>query len=58
MLYVQVAELEKGMAHYTKDKHSLQQTKARLAQLTKNHDALTWEHEVLEQRFDQVCAEV
>ena len=43
------------MAHYTKDKQSLQHTKARLTLLTKNNDALTWEHEVLEQRFDQVC---
>ncbi|KAJ1559224.1 Dynein regulatory complex subunit 4, partial [Cladochytrium tenue] len=46
--------LKKELQHYRKDKLSLQNSKARLRVLEDEHKQLTWEHEVLQQRFEQV----
>ncbi|KAJ1332253.1 hypothetical protein BSLG_008912 [Batrachochytrium salamandrivorans] len=56
-LQVALAEgdsLKRELAHYEKDKTSLQNSKARLKVLEEKYKQLTWEHEVLEQRFSQV----
>jgi hypothetical protein len=46
--------LKRELTHYKKDKASLQNTKARLKVLEEKHKELLWEHEVSEQRFQQV----
>ena len=59
-LQVALAEgeaLKRELAHYEKDKISLQNAKARLKYLEEKHKQATWEHEVLEQRFSQVQKE-
>ncbi|NWI65392.1 DRC4 protein, partial [Todus mexicanus] len=53
----QVAELQKNLAHYDKDKEVLARTKAHLKITQKDLKDLQWEHEVLEQRFSKVQAE-
>mmetsp|Transcript_4352 Transcript_4352/g.15055 ORF Transcript_4352/g.15055 Transcript_4352/m.15055 type:complete len:470 (+) Transcript_4352:14-1423(+) len=53
----EVDELRKQLANYDKDKLSLQQTKARLLDTEKALKNLEWEHEVFEQRFEQVQGE-
>ncbi|KAM6118005.1 dynein regulatory complex subunit 4 [Pterocles gutturalis] len=52
-----VAELQKKLAHYDKDKEALTNTKAHLRVTQKELKDLRWEHEVLEQRFSKVQAE-
>ncbi|NXJ86814.1 DRC4 protein, partial [Trogon melanurus] len=52
-----VAELQKKLVHYDKDKLALANTKARLKVTQKDLKDLQWEHEVLEQRFGKVQAE-
>ncbi|TPX68604.1 hypothetical protein SpCBS45565_g03006 [Spizellomyces sp. 'palustris'] len=49
--------LKRQLQNYEKDKQSLRDTKARLKVLEDRHKALSWEHEVLEQRFEQVQKE-
>jgi hypothetical protein len=59
-LQVALAEgdaLKKELAHYEKDKISLQSAKARLKFLEDKYKQSTWEHEVLEQRFAQIQKE-
>ncbi|KAJ3276767.1 Dynein regulatory complex subunit 4 [Terramyces sp. JEL0728] len=59
-LQVALAEgdsLKRELAHYEKDKLSLQNSKARLKVLEEKYKQSTWEHEVLEQRFAQVQKE-
>ncbi|KAJ3045697.1 Dynein regulatory complex subunit 4 [Rhizophlyctis rosea] len=46
--------LKRELQNYNKDKMSLQNAKARLRVLEDKHKQLSWEHEVLEQRFAQV----
>jgi chromosome segregation ATPase len=46
--------LKRELVHYKKDKMSLQNSKARLKVLEEKHKQLLWEHEVLEQRFNQI----
>ncbi|NXA07516.1 DRC4 protein, partial [Sapayoa aenigma] len=53
----QVAELQKKLARYDKDKEILMNSKARLKVTQKELKDLQWEHEVLEQRFSKVQAE-
>nr|XP_015223828.1 PREDICTED: growth arrest-specific protein 8 isoform X2 [Lepisosteus oculatus] len=53
----EVAELQKQLANYEKDKVSLAGAKARLKVADKEMKDLKWEHEVLEQRFSKVQAE-
>ncbi|XP_059926892.1 dynein regulatory complex subunit 4 [Gadus macrocephalus] len=52
-----VAELQKQLAHYEKDKASLASAKARLKVGEQEAKDLKWEHEVLEQRFTKIQAE-
>lgn len=49
-----VAELQRNLANYEKDKQLLATTKARLKVTEEQLRALEWEHEVLEQRFAKV----
>ncbi|KAI9090804.1 growth-arrest-specific micro-tubule binding-domain-containing protein [Phlyctochytrium arcticum] len=49
--------LKRQLQNYEKDKQSLRDTKARLKVLEDKHKALSWEHEVLDQRFEQVQKE-
>ena len=59
-LQVALAEgdaLKRELAHYEKDKLSLQNAKARLKVLEEKYKQSTWEQEVLEQRFAQVQKE-
>ena len=59
-LQVALAEgdsLKRELAHYEKDKMSLQNSKARLKVLEEKYKQLSWEHEVLEQRFAQTQKE-
>jgi shikimate kinase len=49
--------LKRELAHYEKDKLSLNNAKARLKVLEEKYKQSTWEHEVLEQRFAQVQKE-
>ncbi len=49
--------LKRELAHYEKDKVSLVNAKARLRFLEDRHKQTSWEHEVLEQRFEQVQKE-
>ncbi|KAJ3614700.1 hypothetical protein NHX12_018271 [Muraenolepis orangiensis] len=53
-----VAELQKQLAHYEKDKALLAGAKARLKVGEQEMKALKWEHEVLEQRFTKAIQEV
>ncbi|XP_006027892.1 dynein regulatory complex subunit 4 isoform X1 [Alligator sinensis] len=53
----EVAELQKKLVHYEKDKEVLASTKARLKVTQKELKDLQWEHEVVEQRFGKVQAE-
>ncbi|KAJ3409719.1 Dynein regulatory complex subunit 4 [Chytridiales sp. JEL 0842] len=46
--------LKRDLQHYEKDKMSLHNAKARLKVLEEKHKQLSWENEVLEQRFAQV----
>ncbi|CAI5782302.1 dynein regulatory complex subunit 4 isoform X1 [Podarcis raffonei] len=50
----EVAELQKKLAHYEKDKAMLHHTHARLKVTEKELKDLQWEHEVLQQRFIRV----
>ena len=52
-----VAELSKSLANYDKDKASLAGAKARLKVQEKQISAMSWEQEVLEQRFAQMQKE-
>ncbi|KAJ3083031.1 Dynein regulatory complex subunit 4, partial [Quaeritorhiza haematococci] len=49
--------LKRELQHYEKDKMSLHNAKARLKVLEEKHKQLSWEHEVMEQRFMQVQKE-
>ncbi|KAJ3593661.1 hypothetical protein NHX12_005995 [Muraenolepis orangiensis] len=53
-----VAELQKQLARYEKDKASLAGAKARLKVGEQEIKDLKWEHEVLEQRFTKAIQEV
>ncbi|CAI9532348.1 unnamed protein product [Staurois parvus] len=53
----EVAELQRQLANYEKDKTALASTKARLKSTEKELNDLKWEHEVLEQRFQKVQVE-
>lgn len=53
----EVAELQKQLANYEKDKTSLAGAKAHLKVADKEMKDLKWEHEVLEQRFSKVQVE-
>ncbi|PIN88790.1 hypothetical protein AB205_0221330 [Aquarana catesbeiana] len=53
----EVAELQRQLANYQKDKTSLASTKARLKCTEKELDDLKWEHEVLEQRSQKIQVE-
>ncbi|XP_046872887.1 dynein regulatory complex subunit 4 [Hypomesus transpacificus] len=53
----EVADLQKQLANYEKDKATLAGAKARLKVADKEMKALRWEHEVLEQRFSSVQVE-
>lgn len=53
----EVAELQKQLANYEKDKSALTRTRARLKISDRDLKALKWEHEVLEQRFTKVQLE-
>ncbi|NXO40541.1 DRC4 protein, partial [Locustella ochotensis] len=52
-----VAELQKKLVHYYRDKEALMTSKAHLKITQKELKDLQWEHEVLEQRFSKVQAE-
>eukprot|EP00697_Spironema_sp_BW2_P007001 gnl/Spiro4/21195_TR10345_c0_g1_i1.p1 gnl/Spiro4/21195_TR10345_c0_g1~~gnl/Spiro4/21195_TR10345_c0_g1_i1.p1 ORF type:complete len:466 (+),score=158.03 gnl/Spiro4/21195_TR10345_c0_g1_i1:50-1399(+) len=52
-----VAQLELKLANYEKDKISLAAAKARVADLEKQLKKVSWEYEVLEQRFERTLAE-
>ncbi|XP_063266462.1 dynein regulatory complex subunit 4 isoform X1 [Prinia subflava] len=52
-----VAELQKKLVHYDRDKEALMNSKAHLKITQKELKDLQWEHEVLEQRFSKVQAE-
>ncbi|XP_060644046.2 dynein regulatory complex subunit 4 isoform X1 [Anolis sagrei] len=53
----EVAELQKKLAHYEKDKRMLASIGARLKVTEKELKDLQWEHEVLQQRFSKVQEE-
>ncbi|XP_029464188.1 dynein regulatory complex subunit 4 isoform X2 [Rhinatrema bivittatum] len=53
----EVAELQRQLSNYKKDKTLLASTSARLRVTEKELKDLKWEHEVLEQRFCKVQAE-
>ncbi|XP_077317066.1 dynein regulatory complex subunit 4 [Lithobates pipiens] len=53
----EVAELQRHLANYQKDKTSLASTKARLKCTEKELNDLKWEHEVLEQRSQKIQVE-
>uniref|UniRef100_A0A8C5TU28 Dynein regulatory complex subunit 4 n=1 Tax=Malurus cyaneus samueli TaxID=2593467 RepID=A0A8C5TU28_9PASS len=53
----QVAELQKKLVHYYRDKEALMNSKAHLKVTQKELKDLQWEHEVLEQRFSKVQEE-
>nr|XP_005999251.1 PREDICTED: growth arrest-specific protein 8 isoform X2 [Latimeria chalumnae] len=53
----EVAELQRQLANYEKDKTSLAGAKARLKVAEKEMKDLKWEHEILEQRFEKVQVE-
>ncbi|XP_066050890.1 dynein regulatory complex subunit 4 isoform X1 [Chamaea fasciata] len=53
----QVAELQKKLVHYYRDKEALMNSKAHLKIAQKELKDLQWEHEVLEQRFSKVQEE-
>ena len=53
----EVDDLRRQLANYEKDKASLGISKARLKLQDEQLKALTWEHEVLAQRFTQVQSE-
>merc|ERR1712167_93457 len=50
----EVEKLRHELANYQKDKMSLQNARSRLHVLETQLRDLTWEHEVLEQRYNQV----
>ncbi|KAJ3188149.1 Dynein regulatory complex subunit 4 [Gaertneriomyces sp. JEL0708] len=49
--------LKRQLQNHQKDKISLRDTKGRLKVLEEKYKSLSWEHEVLEQRFEQVQKE-
>ncbi|NXU06772.1 DRC4 protein, partial [Buphagus erythrorhynchus] len=49
-----VAELQKKLVHYYRDKEALMNSKAHLKITQKELKDLQWEHEVLEQQFSKV----
>ncbi|XP_042311208.1 dynein regulatory complex subunit 4 isoform X2 [Sceloporus undulatus] len=53
----EVAELQRKLAHYEKDKIMLVNIRARLKVTEKELKDLQWEHEVLQQRFSKVQEE-
>eukprot|EP00026_Physarum_polycephalum_P007614 Phypoly_transcript_07678.p1 GENE.Phypoly_transcript_07678~~Phypoly_transcript_07678.p1 ORF type:complete len:511 (+),score=118.03 Phypoly_transcript_07678:41-1573(+) len=53
----EVSQLKHGLANYEKDKMALQNAKARIKVLEAELKSLKWEHEVLEQKFEQVQKE-
>ena len=50
----QVAELQRQLVSYDKDKVLLASTRGRLKEMEDNYAKLQWEHEVFNQRFDNV----
>ncbi|PSN52192.1 Growth arrest-specific protein 8 [Blattella germanica] len=54
---IEVAELNRRMKNYEKDKMSLANTKTRLGICQKEFDELKWENEVLELRFEKLQQE-
>jgi predicted nuclease with TOPRIM domain len=50
----EVAELNRQMKNYEKDKVSLVNTKTRLGICQKEFEELKWENEILELRFEKV----
>lgn len=50
----QVADLQRQLLSYDKDKALLASTKVRLKDTEENLSKLQWEHEVFNQRFDNV----
>ncbi|GAB1606784.1 Dynein regulatory complex subunit 4 [Argonauta hians] len=53
----EVEELRRLLTNYEKDKNILRMTKARLKVNMEDFKELQWEHEVLEQRFDEMQTE-
>ncbi|KAG9474958.1 dynein regulatory complex subunit 4 [Eleutherodactylus coqui] len=53
----EVAEFQRQLANYEKDKTSLASTKSRLKSAEKELSDLKWEHEVLVQRFQKIQSE-
>jgi hypothetical protein len=53
----QVEQLRAELANYQKDKMTLKNSKARLKLLEDQLKSLSWEHEVLQQRFSKVVSE-
>ena len=50
----QVAELQRQLVSYDKDKVLLASTRGRLKEMEDSYAKLQWEHEVFNQRFDNV----
>jgi len=50
----QVAELQRQLSSYDKDKALLASTKLRLKETEDSYNKLEWKHEVFNQRFDNV----
>ncbi len=50
----QVAELQRQLSSYDKDKALLASTKLRLKETEESFNKLEWKHEVFNQRFDNV----
>lgn len=53
----QVADLQRHLSSYDKDKVLLASTKLRLKDTEENYSKLEWEHEVFNQRFDNTVKE-
>ena len=52
----QVTDLQRQLSSYDKDKALLASTKLRLKDTEENYAKLEWEHEVFNQRFDNVIS--
>ena len=50
----QVSDLQRQLLSYDKDKALLASTKGRLKETEENYSKLEWEHEVFNQRYDNV----
>lgn len=53
----QVADLQRHLSSYDKDKALLASTKLRLKETEENYSKLEWEHEVFNQRYDNTVKE-